>query len=176
MNRVLVVGIPRSGTTWVGHVLGATQGATYVGEPDNHLKSPFALRTKRLLGMRDFPALSAGSPSSAFQSLWDNAFAIESVAIHRQRREPLRCIRWWASTAVLDRVPRRALLAAVREGSGGGIRVAVAERLAVPDRPPDATTTLVVKSVYAPLAVEWIADRLPVRVAVVLREPLNVLS
>jgi hypothetical protein len=33
-----------------------------------------------------------------------------------------------------------------------------------------------VKSVYAPLSVEWIADRLPVQVTVVLREPLNVLS
>ena len=35
--RVLVAGLPRSGTTWVGEVLGRTAGARYLHEPDNHL-------------------------------------------------------------------------------------------------------------------------------------------
>ena len=38
--RVLVAGLPRSGTTWVGEVLGRTAGARYLHEPDNHLVRP----------------------------------------------------------------------------------------------------------------------------------------
>jgi len=172
VNRVFVVGLPRSGTTWVGHVLGGTASAVYVGEPDNHLKSPFALRAKRRLKMRDFPALVPGSPVPEYELLWASAFGLEA----ERRPERLRPARDRASTLLLAGVPRPGLLSAVREGSRPGLRIVLAERLAVPERPPSVGATLVVKSVYAPLAVEWIADRFPVQVVVVLREPLNVLS
>ena len=32
--QVLIVGVARSGTTWVGQTLGRTQGVHYVHEPD----------------------------------------------------------------------------------------------------------------------------------------------
>jgi hypothetical protein len=176
VNRVLVVGLPRSGTTWVGQVLGATEGAAYVDEPDNHLTSPFALRTKRQLGMRDFPALGAGSVAPEYASLWDNAFATASSNADQRARGWLREIRRRAANRLLCRVPRTALLAAVRGNMGGDLRIVAAQRLAVPERPPEGAITLVVKSVYTPLAVEWIAHRITARVVVVLRGPLNVLS
>ena len=34
MTRVLILGVPRSGTTWSGRALGATEHAAYVNEPD----------------------------------------------------------------------------------------------------------------------------------------------
>ena len=48
--RVLIAGLPRSGTTWVGEVLGRTAGAHYLHEPDNHLVRPDAWWAKRRLG------------------------------------------------------------------------------------------------------------------------------
>ena len=41
---ILVTGIPRSGTTWVGRVLCAGQGAGYVNEPFNLATSPGTMR------------------------------------------------------------------------------------------------------------------------------------
>ena len=45
--RILVAGLPRSGTTWVAEVLGRTAGARYLHEPDNHLVRPDAWWAKR---------------------------------------------------------------------------------------------------------------------------------
>jgi len=41
---ILITGIPRSGTTWVGRVLCAGQGAGYVNEPFNLATSPGTMR------------------------------------------------------------------------------------------------------------------------------------
>ena len=58
--RVLVAGLPRSGTTWVGEVLGRTAGARYLHEPDNHLVRPDAWLAKRRLG--PYPELRPRRP------------------------------------------------------------------------------------------------------------------
>src|SRR3954470_8181444 len=73
-DRILVVGTPRSGTSWVGQALAAAQGAREVGEPDNEDNFPYAIKAKAGLGR--FPVVPAGSrgpPASA--ALWEGAFA-----------------------------------------------------------------------------------------------------
>lgn len=72
-RRVLVAGIPRSGTTWVGRVLGQADGACYVHEPDNHLVRPEAWWAKRRLGA--FPRLLPGQPAPDYERLFRVAFA-----------------------------------------------------------------------------------------------------
>ena len=61
--RVLVAGLPRSGTTWVGEVLGRTAGARYLHEPDNHLLRPEAWWAKRRLG--PYPEVRPGTDITA---------------------------------------------------------------------------------------------------------------
>ena len=161
---VLVVGTPRSGTTWVGEALGRTPGACYVHEPDNHRHAPFALRAKRGLGA--FPLLERDTtPPAPYVVLWTAAFggAVPTAAAGgplAQRLQP-RVPEADAYVAGSPR-PSRATLAAWR-----------ARPPAPPSPPPHA---VVVKSVNAMLSLDWLVSRWQPAVLLVERHPLNVLA
>ena len=173
MTRVLVVGVPRSGTSWVGRVLGSTEGATYLGEPDNHEHTPFALKAKLGLPGYFYPAPDAGA--DAYTRLWRSALDT-STSIAERRLSGVERARRKLSLRLLHTASEADLLHALRTPSRALARLKLAAALAVPERPAGPTDLLVVKSVHAQLALEWIAERFPVRVLIVLRHPLNVLS
>ncbi len=154
--RVLVAGLPRSGTTWVGEVLGRTAGARYLHEPDNHLVRPDAGWAKRRLG--PYPELDPGGGGDRddvrddardYERLWARAFA------------------GGPHTASLY----------------GGLRILqragaprVSGRLASRLHARPAAGPLVVKSVHSARALEWVADRFEPAVVVVERHPFGVIS
>jgi hypothetical protein len=72
MAAVLIAGVPRSGTTWIGRTLGQTAGATYVNEPDG-FRDPFAFRTMLVHG--ENPVLEPGQPAADLERLWAGALA-----------------------------------------------------------------------------------------------------
>jgi hypothetical protein len=171
-TAVLVVGVPRSGTSWVGRVLGSTPGATYVGEPDNHEHSPFALRAKLGLPGHYYPRLDVGAAAPLYERLWAESLGSfrrrdDTTATHARRAIALR---------LLGGVSEATMRASFERGRPATARAALATMLAVPERPSVDQGNLVVKSVSAQLALEWIVARFPVKVLVVLREPLNVVS
>jgi hypothetical protein len=145
--RVLVAGLPRSGTTWIGEVLGRTAGARYLHEPDNHLVRPEAWWAKRRLG--PYPEFHAGADGAEYERLWRVAFA------GGPRRSPL-----YAGARILQRA--------------GAPRVS--GRLASRKRPRTAPGPLVVKSVHCARSVEWIADRFGPAVVLVERHPFGVIA
>jgi hypothetical protein len=173
MTRVLVVGMPRSGTTWVGRILAAALGAEALDEPDNHFVSPYAYRAKRELGQGSYPKLDAGDAAQAYELLWRAAF--ESGGGRAGTRLPARARRRLSRVLLhregADHVTRTLTHS---ERPHAGLRAAAI--LAVPDRPASAAEAVVVKSVYAALSVEWITALCAPLVVVVLRDPLNVLS
>ena len=69
---VLLVGAPRSGTTWSGRVLGHTAGTAYVNEPDGDTE-PYAFTAR--LGFGGPPTLTPGEDHRAYERLWAGAFA-----------------------------------------------------------------------------------------------------
>lgn len=175
VRRVLVVGVPRSGTSWVGRLLGSTAGATYVGEPDNHGHAPFAFRAKLGLPGWFYSAPRDADGAEAYERLWRSALGfprLETSAglglVARARRKTSGRLLQTASGDEL----RRAFQAP------GELRRALrlAAALAVPERPERAAEAIVVKSVQAQLALDWIASRFPVEVLLVVRHPLNVVS
>jgi hypothetical protein len=174
LNRILVVGVPRSGTTWVGRVLGGGTDAAFLDEPDNHLVFPFALRAKRGLSGGFHPMLRPGEQAPDYEQLWLHALglagpgAVPYGTLERARRA--------ASLRLLASAGKAKKWAAISRPRPVTLGLRMAELLAVPERPQQEAATLVVKSVYAALSVEWIAARFPVRVAVVARHPLNVLA
>jgi len=145
--EVLVAGLPRSGTTWVGEVLGRTAGTRYLHEPDNHLVRPDAWWAKRSLG--PYPEIQPGAPGDAYERLWARAFA------GGPRPSPL-----YAGARILQR-------AGARRVSG---------RLASQYRPWPANGPLVVKSVHCARSLEWVTDRFAPAVVVVERHPFGVIS
>jgi hypothetical protein len=171
MTRVFVVGMPRSGTTWVGRILAAALGTELVDEPDNHFVSPYAYRVKRRLAQGSYPRLGADDEAPGYGALWTRAFALDneepSLATRARRRVSRDLLQRTAPVHVTRALagreqPRRALQ--------------VAEYLAVPEQPDDDTHAVVVKSVYGVLAAEWIDALCTPYVVVVLRNPLNVVS
>jgi hypothetical protein len=162
-RRVLIVGAPRSGTTWIGAALGRTEGAVFVNEPDGD-HDPFAYRAR--LGHGIAPTLTPGDAAPEYERLWAGAFAGGRAA--RTPRDRL-ARRVYASVPVSQRW-------AVWLGGSPGPRLRVAAALAVPRVAVDAARAVVVKSVRAESSVEWIAARFSPRVLVVERNPLNVLA
>jgi hypothetical protein len=144
---VLVAGLPRSGTTWVGEVLGRTAGARYLHEPDNHLVRPDAWWAKRRFG--PYPELLPGDTAADYERLWALAFS-------GGPRRPL----LYAGARILQRAGAPRL-------SG---------RLASRQHGRAAAGPLVVKSVHSARALEWIADRFQPAVVLVERHPYGVIS
>jgi hypothetical protein len=163
VNRVLVAGVPRSGTTWVGRVLECTEAAVYVHEPDGD-HDPFAFRAR--LGHGVAPALDAASRDTDLERLFAGAFAggryagtlRDKVARRLYAQVPLED-RWqaWLGGPVSSKLRL--------VGSFAVPRVAV----------PDARH-VVVKSVRSELAMDWLVARFHPRVLLVERHPLNVLA
>jgi hypothetical protein len=163
MASVLIAGVPRSGTTWVGQALGKTDGAVYVNEPDGD-HDPFAFRAR--LGHRVAPALAPGDTDADYERLWRGALAGGRYS---------RSFRDRAARAVYARTPisdRWEAWLGGRVSPTLRLAAALAEpRVAAPD-----ARHVVVKSVRAELALEWIVDTFGPRVLVVERHPLNVLA
>jgi hypothetical protein len=167
---VLVVGVPRSGTTWVAQILARGGHATYLEEPDNHLRFAYAFRAKRRLGARAYPSLAPGAAGAGladYEALWRSAFSVGAVT-HSSRKQAL-------ANGLVGRAGPKRVSAALAGSLARHPDLALAARIAEPERPAESGP-LVVKSVYAPLAAEWIASQHDVRVVSVLRSPLNVLS
>lgn len=164
-KRVLIAGVPRSGTTWLGQVLGHVQDARYVHEPDNHLVRPEAWRAKRGLG--SYPALRPGQDAPEYEHLWAAAFA-------GGPRPSL----FGAGARIVHRlVPRAEKRALRKDASGFAANVArLAGTLAERQTEPQAAKTVIVKSVFCARSLEWLADRFAPSVVVIRRHPFAVVA
>lgn len=170
--RCFVVGVPRSGSTWAATVLARTKDAVLVSEPDNQLLSGFALREKRRLGRGFHPYLSPGERDAGFERLWFEAFGMVCPT-ESHFAAVRRALARGALSATSERSIRRAF---VGEGSRIHLGVRLAEMASVPERPSRQDGPVIVKSVYAELCVEWVADLVSPQVVVVLRDVRNVVS
>lgn len=162
MHRVLVLGVPRGGTTWVGQTFGRTAGAAYVHEPDG-TGDAFAFRAK--LHLLHHPILEPDDAAPEFERLWAGAFAGGAFARSWRGRVAQRLY-------LGVKVPQKV---AAREHGRFTPRLKVATVAAVPRAAVDAER-VVVKSVNASLCAEWITRRFDPRVVVVSRDLRNVLA
>lgn len=170
MTRILVVGIPRSGTTWVARMLARAQNTAFVGEPDNPFEAPFALRERRRLPGALYTALGAHQDAPLYERLWREAFGESGTSCTRAEEVRDRLAQR------LVRSARSAVMRSFMRPASVDPRLRLAEVLAVATRPSAQAENLIVKSVHAALSAEWVAARLDVQVVVVLRDLLNVLS
>jgi hypothetical protein len=137
-------------------------------EPDNEWPNPFALKAKLPLGR--FPILEEGDVAPpAYERLWQRALAGRwqgklraSVARRFDQGERTMLQLWRAMCDPWD--PRLSF------------RLRVLTTLARPPSTHLRGNVVLVKSVHAPLALEWIAARFRPRIVAVLRHPLNVIA
>ncbi len=183
---ILICGVPRSGTTWVGQVLGHAPGCRYVHEPDNHHHRAFALWAKRGLG--SFPALDVGESGGPFSMLWDAAFANGPGGVWAG--VPLRVagegLRRWVEERLeryLQRTPGPVKDRAVSLGGKASplLRLisllgSVVTGAASQGGGSESPARPVVKSVQAMLSLQWIKHKWNPIVVFVRRDPVNVVA
>ncbi len=161
---IVIVGVPRSGTSWTMRVLGNAEGATTVLEPDSEDKWPAAIHAKRRLGR--YPVLRPGDEAPAYRRLWSWTFA----GADEPRRSVL--ARHILGPGAEDRIydgrldPVTWLASTLARDPGLGRST---------DRPAGAPR-IVAKSIHAQLAIDWIASQFDVDVVLLLRHPANVLA
>lgn len=164
---ILVVGVPRSGTTWVSRVLTVGYNAQFINEPDSEHQDPFALKAKLDLGR--FPVLARNEQAPfAYAELWDRAFG---------GFRPCKNLRTTIARRMVERGRKSGELARLqcwREPPSLRLRIAATLARAPSER--RSNERLVIKTVHAPLAVEWVEARRSTRIVVVTRRPLNVIA
>ena len=155
VNRVLLAGTGRSGTTWTGRVLGSAANTVYVNEPDNIGVNHHTLVQDDTLGFGPYPILRAGDNAPQYAALWRLAFAgrvpLRNGVGHRFGRAALR-------------IPRKIRDPLLPKFAGALERV----------RP--LPQNVVVKSTMTAFCLEWIVANFNPRVVVIQRNPLNVVS
>jgi hypothetical protein len=162
---ILIAGPPRSGSTWLEQVLACAAGAKMIHEPDNETCEPFALRAKRTLGR--FPVLGPGDAAPAeYAELWSRALA---GRVHRSNPA------WLAAKAVLWTAGNDLGHAFDRATRHLSPRLRLVEALASPPS-GGGGSQVIVKSVHASLAVEWIAWRFDPKIVIVRRNPLDIVA
>jgi hypothetical protein len=173
---ILIIGVARSGTTWLGRVLGKTAGAHYFHEPDNHdllYGRPFVVRAKRSVG--PYPVLAPGDEAQEYERLWASLFdgaVDQSRVVTRFVDRAKRSI----AARLMRRVNRERLRLSFRDPAFSPPYLSkVAGLAALPPTRPECRV-LITKSVYLPFCIDWLAARWDVNVVVVSRHPLAVIA
>jgi hypothetical protein len=157
---IVIVGLPRSGTTWTLRALGQAEQVLTVLEPDNEDKQPAAIRAKRRVGR--YPVLDPGQASPQYQRLWEWIFA---GAPEGQR------------SLLARRMLGPGAVERIHDGRFDPVTWLAGGIAGWPPPTEDAPRGRVVaKSIHAQLSIEWLADRFDVEVVLLLRHPANVLA
>ena len=152
--RVLIAGTARSGSTWVANVLGRADDTRVVFEPDGPASDLLGAMTAAHLG--NHAAIDAGERSLRFKAMWDLAYV---GGWPMARSENVR-----AAGRRIVRMPPRARDTLVLALALGTSRVRRTPR------------NVIVKTVNASFALEWIAQHYRPQVVVMRRNLLNVVS
>ncbi len=153
-DRILLGGIARSGTSWVSRAINHAGGASARYEPDNVDAHPDAPDAGRL-GFGPYPVLRPGDEAPLYRTLWDLAFA---------GRLPVPPGPRLAAGRALLRMPRP-LRDPVMRAAGKVLA-----------RAPKSSRQVAVKTIMASFAIDWIVENYDPRVAIMQRNPLNVVA
>ena len=163
MARLLLAGVPRSGTSWTGEALGYCEGVRYVDEPDG-FRDAYSFGVMMRYG--ENPEVNLGDSVPAYERLWAGAFAGGRAPGSLRGRIAQR-----AYLSVETSVRQRA-----RAGEGVSPALWLAARFASPPTTDSGAQHVLVKSVQCARSIEWIQQRFDPQVALILRHPLNALA
>ncbi|HEY6469586.1 MAG TPA: hypothetical protein VI434_07445 [Candidatus Dormibacteraeota bacterium] len=157
-KRIVLVGVARSGTSWLGHALGRARGVRFYYEPDNVDADPSSDATAGQRGFGPYPMIDNDRDAGQFAPLWDLVFSGRLPFALRERR------RLRPAARIALRLPRSMRDPLVRSVA------------AVAARRPGRDQGIVVKTIYAPFSIEWLVARYHPQVIAMQRNPLNVVS
>lgn len=156
--RVALLGLPRSGTSWMANLIAAHPAVALVNEPDNRDLDLLGWLGTGALGV--IPSLGPGERATDYRTMWRVAFAGGWPA-DGPLATATRTLRRIAGARV---VPRPLQATALR----------TAGRLTAHRTP--AAPVVLVKSVRSMFTVDWVSAEFDPALLVVWRHPLNVVS
>nr|WP_252393837.1 sulfotransferase [Candidatus Rhodoblastus alkanivorans] len=159
---LLLIGVPRSGSTWLAEILARATGRLLAMEPDDAYRWPEALHAKRGLG--DYPNASTARASAEFRELWRLALK-EPRRFSIERNDPQKSALGSQSLSVT-----RGIVGDHRVDTPGSTEIGSEQRLCLPD------DELVVKTVNASLCADVIAGWLGAEVIMLSRDLRKVIS
>lgn len=161
---IVLAGLPRSGSTWTKEVLECDPSLVTLMEPDSEGHRGSAIWAKRRLGR--FPALAPGDDGSRYRLLW--SWILEG-----------------APEGTRLRLADRILNATQPREKNGYLRGERSFKVSAsallgwqwrPVRPHHQTGRLLIKTVHAPLSLEWLAAEFDIEVVLVMRHPGSILA
>ena len=162
---LVLAGIPRSGTTWTMRALAADPVLLPIMEPDNEARSAPAIWAKRTSGR--YPVLGPGDRDDRLRALW--TWVLDGAPTDRRIH----------ATELLLRAVRPAEHRRYYQGQRAPLMQIAGLVGAPPTHRRSAVPTgrrTFVKTVYMPLAMEWLTSQFEVDVLVLFRHPGNVLA
>ncbi len=170
-SPILVLGVPRSGSTWLAESLSFADRVRYVHEPDNEGLSLAGYAAKA--GLHRYPWFASGEQHAPYQRLFVLALQGRLLASRGRTNEFL--MRLYGQTTA--RVVEQLALNLGRHRPGASAQLPALWRgtrpSALPGRP-------LVKSVHAALALPWLMEQVqpvqPFAPVVVVRHPASVVS
>ncbi|MBR9859219.1 sulfotransferase [bacterium] len=163
---ILLMGVPRSGTSWFSQILSANGKLKLIHEPDNELNSFLALHYKA--GLNRYPYLKKVEKHPAYKKLFDVAFNYQ-YSDHTSRLNRLSFILYNKPKKKLQESIKKHGTAALQKPIGSS---AIAKFLVK----GEAKKRRLVKSVHGLLSLPFLLDRFDVKPVVIIRNPLSVYS
>ena len=158
-DRILLIGVARSGTSWLSRAMAATPGTVHYYEPDNVDADPTGQRPVGKSGFGPYPIIEPGQDGGQFRALWDAAFAGRLPKVQGiNEGYKLKAMRLVLKMPSAIREPLISAGAKVLTAMPGG---------------PERTA---IKSIYSAFYLEWLVQRYDPRTVVIQRHPLNVVS
>lgn len=180
-KNILIVGLPRSGTTWVQNVLGAAPNVEVIHEPDNEKSHPLGWRNK--LSTHRFPYLLESDEDYQLENLFRTIF--EGGELNKALS--WRVIKMFSKfKGQIEKHIGEKTGFCYTDSRMNGVNLANSHKKNIflklfyrnivdlswsmryknkKDR------IIIVKSVHIPLSTEWLSWRIPMKVVFVLRNP-----
>lgn len=179
---IVVAGVPRSGTTWIGKVLSRADDMLYCHEPDNEHGNLLGYIYKQRLPR--FPYVPPGDPrKNSLYHIFDSVVQGKYLFGYGKSSRVIKMLLGISEEAVEQEIAaKEALLNPADEDSfqpavSGRVRSGLARLLVkLPlclKRSPEAPKILV-KSVHCILALPYIQQHFGVEIVLVLRHPANI--
>lgn len=185
---ILVAGLPRSGTTWVGKILSSAHSIEYQFEPDNEKHSPIAWAGKNKL--HRFPYLAVDDQAEMYQKLWETILYgnISKLYSNRFTRYLSRNIRYQLELSLGDRTGYTYIDDSYHSVSINGTSslftptiynllqrflYLVISRNKTTDKQKKQR---IIKSVHSPLCLDWLDNKFEVKIVVILRNPQSIFA
>lgn len=181
---IIIIGIPRSGTTWIAEIFKTVSQTLYLHEPDNEKSSVLAWLYKK--DIHRFPYLTARDSNEEYEKMWRvilsggyrlsiNKF-LKFLFFKRRRYAIESAIGERTSLSYIDGSIGDVIQGNVVSPYGvdeGSLLAWLVGQYFNENNEEYEKKRLVVKSVHAPLCAEWLASRFSMNMVIVLRNPYS---